>query len=109
MLADHGEQLPRARALIEKAVSLDSKNGAYLDSLGWVLFKLGQPHQALPQLLKAVQYTSPPDATVLDHLGDVYLALHQAGKALEYWKKSFSVETSDDVKHKIEQYSGGTR
>jgi tetratricopeptide (TPR) repeat protein len=109
MLADRGEQLPRARALIEKAVSLDSKNGAYLDSLGWVLFKLGQPHQALPQLLKAVQYTSPPDATVLDHLGDVYLALHQAGKALEYWKKSFSVETSDDVKHKIEQYSGGTR
>jgi tetratricopeptide (TPR) repeat protein len=109
MLADRDEQLPRARVLIEKAVSLDPRNGAYLDSLGWVLLKLHQPHQALPQMLKAVQYSPEPDATVLDHLGEVYLALHQVDKALEAWKKSYSIETSDDVKHKIEQYSGGSR
>jgi len=109
MLADRGEQLPRARALIEKAVNLDPKNGAFLDSLGWVLFKLNQPHQALPQMLKAVQYTAPPDATVLDHLGEVYLALHQIDKAVESWKKSYSIEPNEDVKHKIDQYSGGTK
>jgi tetratricopeptide (TPR) repeat protein len=108
MLADRGEQLPRARALIEKAVNLEPRNGAFLDSLGWVLFKLNQPHQALPQLLKAIQYTSPPDATVLDHLGEVYRALHQIDKALEAWKKSYAIEASDEVKHKIDQFSGGT-
>jgi tetratricopeptide (TPR) repeat protein len=86
MLADRGEQLPRARTLIEKAVSLEPKNGAYLDSLGWVLFKLNQPQQALPQMLKAIQYTPEPDPTVLDHLGEVYLALHQIDKAVEAWK-----------------------
>ena len=109
MLADRGEQLPRARALIEKAVNLDPKNGAYLDSLGWVLFKQNQPHLALPQMLKAVQCTAPPDATVLDHLGAVYLALHQIDKAIEAWKKSYAIEPNEDVKHKIDQYSGGTR
>jgi tetratricopeptide (TPR) repeat protein len=109
MLADLGRQLPRARALIEKAVSLDPKNGAYLDSLGWVLFKLNQPQQALPQLQKAIQYTTPPDATVMDHLGEVYLALHQIDKAVEAWKKSYAIEPNDDVKHKLDQYSGGTR
>jgi tetratricopeptide (TPR) repeat protein len=108
MLADRGQQLPRARGLIEKAVSLDPRNGAYLDSLGWVLFKLNQPHQALPQLLKAIQYTPEPDATVLDHLGDVYLALHQIDKAVAAWKKSFAIDGNDDVKHKFEQYSGGS-
>jgi tetratricopeptide (TPR) repeat protein len=108
MLADRGQQLPRARGLIEKAVSLDPRNGAYLDSLGWVLFKLNQPHQALPQLLKAIQYTPAPDPTVLDHLGEVYLALHQLDKAVEAWKKSFAIDGSDDVKHKLEQYSGGS-
>jgi tetratricopeptide (TPR) repeat protein len=108
MLADRGEQLPRARSLIEKAVSLDPRNGAYLDSLGWVLLKLNQPHQALPQLLKAIQYTPEPDPTVLDHLGEVYLALHQIDKAVEAWKKSFSLEANEDVKHKLEQYSGGS-
>jgi len=107
MLADRSEQLPRARALIEKAVVIDPRNGAYLDSLGWVLFKLKQPHQALPQLLKAVQYTTPPDPTVLDHLGEVYLALHQVNKAVEAWKQSFALEASEDVKRKLELYSGG--
>jgi tetratricopeptide (TPR) repeat protein len=109
MLADRGEQLPRARALIEKAVKLEPKNGAYLDSLGWVLFKLNQPERALPMLLKAVQYTPEADATVLDHLGEVYLALHQTDKAIEAWKKSLSIEANEEVKHKLDRYSGGTR
>ena len=46
-----GQQLPRARTLIEKAVKLEPKNGAYLDSLGWVLYKLNQPALALPWML----------------------------------------------------------
>jgi tetratricopeptide (TPR) repeat protein len=108
MLADRGQQLPRARALIEKAVNLDPKNGAYLDSLGWVLFKLNRPRQALPWLLKAMQYTPEPDATVLDHLGEVYLALRQTDKALAAWRKSFSIEANDEVKRKLDLYSGGS-
>jgi tetratricopeptide (TPR) repeat protein len=94
--------------LIEKAVNLEPKNGAYLDSLGWVLFKLNQPQQALPQLLKAIQYTPEADPTVLDHLGEVYLALHQPDKAIEAWKKSYSIDANEDVKHKLEQFSGGS-
>jgi tetratricopeptide (TPR) repeat protein len=94
--------------LIEKAVKLDPKNGAYLDSLGWVLFKLNQPEQALPLLLKAEQYTPEADPTILDHLGEVYAALHQTGKAVEAWKKSLSIEANDDVKRKLDRYSGGS-
>jgi len=94
--------------LIEKAVKLEPRNGAYLDSLGWVLFKLHQPEEALPWLLKAQQYTPEADATVLDHLGEVYMALHQTGKAIEAWKKSFSIEASDAVKRKLDLYSGGS-
>jgi tetratricopeptide (TPR) repeat protein len=108
MFADLGQQLPRARALIEKAVKLDPKNGAYLDSLGWVLFKQNQPQQALPYLLKAEEYNPEPDSTILDHIGDVYQALHQTDKAVAAWKKSFSLESNDDVKHKIDLYSGGS-
>ena len=107
MLADRGEQLPRARALIEKAVQLEPKNGAYLDSLGWVLFKQKQAQQALPWLLKAVQFSPEPDATVLDHLGEVYLALRQPAKAVEAWKKSLSIESNPEVKKKLDLYSGG--
>ncbi|HEX4122691.1 MAG TPA: tetratricopeptide repeat protein [Verrucomicrobiae bacterium] len=108
MFADLGQQLPRARTLIEKAVKLDPKNGAYLDSLGWVFYKLNEPQQALPWLLKAEQYNPDPDPTILDHIGDVYQALHQTDKALAAWKKSLSLESNDDVKYKIDLYSGGS-
>ena len=107
MLADRGEQLPRARVLIEKAVHLEPRNGAYLDSLGWVLFKLNLPQQALPWLLKARELSPEPDATVLDHLGEVYLALHQSAKAIEAWKQSLSIESNPEVKKKLDLYSGG--
>src|SRR5207237_2536378 len=54
MWAEHGLKLDRARELIEKAVKAEPKNAAYLDSLAWVLFKLNQPQEALPYVLKAV-------------------------------------------------------
>jgi tetratricopeptide (TPR) repeat protein len=108
MLADIGQQLPRARELIEKAVKLEPKNGAYLDSLGWVLYKLNEPQQALPWMLKAEQFSPEPDPTVLDHLGDVYLALRQTDKAVAAWKKSLSLESNEEIKHKLDQYSGGS-
>jgi tetratricopeptide (TPR) repeat protein len=105
MWADRGQNLAKARDLIEKAVKLDPKNGAYLDSLGWVLFKQKQPAQALPWLLKAMQYSTKPDPTVLDHLGEVYMALGQPDKAREAWKKSLLLESNEQIKKKLEASS----
>ena len=79
----------------------EPKNGAYLDSLGWVLFKLNQPREALTWLLKAQELTPEADATLLDHLGDVYMALNQEDKAHDAWKKSLSLEANDDVQKKL--------
>jgi Tfp pilus assembly protein PilF len=107
MWADRGENLPKARAYIEKACKIEPKNAAYLDSLGWVLFKQNHPQDALPWLVKAVELSPEPDATILDHLGDVYLTLHQFSKAMESWKKSLAVEPNDDVKKKLQLLDGG--
>ena len=93
--------------MIEKAVRLEPKNGAFLDSLGWVLFKQKQPEQALTWLLKAAEFTPEADATMLDHLGEVYMALHQPAKAIEAWKKSYSIDATPEVKKKLDTYSGG--
>jgi tetratricopeptide (TPR) repeat protein len=108
MWADRGEHLPKARAYIEKACKLEPNNAAYLDSLGWVLFKLNQPQAALPWLVKAADLSSAePDATILDHLGDVYFTLRQMGKAMESWKKSLAVEPNEDIKKKLQLLNGG--
>lgn len=57
ILAESGKDLDKAEELCRKAVELNSKNGAYLDSLGWTLFKKGDFHQSLNYLKEALQYS----------------------------------------------------
>jgi len=102
MWAERGEKLDQARDLIEKALKVEPKNAAYLDSMGWVLFKQNQPKEALGYILKAVDLNEEPDATLFDHLGDIYSALDEPEKAREAWRKSLGVESSEVVKQKLE-------
>ena len=55
MWAERGENLREAREMIEKAVKAEPKNAAYLDSMGWVLFKLGKPEEALDFLFACLE------------------------------------------------------
>ena len=100
--ADRGEKLDRAYDLLKKAVKTEPENPAFLDSLGWVLFKLNRPADALIQLRKAVDLSPQPDATLLDHLGDIYAALHRWDEARASWKQSLTVEPSAAVRKKLD-------
>jgi len=101
MWAERGTNLTRAREMIEKAVKLDPTNSAYLDSLGWVLFKQGHVKEALEPIRKAVDLNDEPDATLYDHLGDIYAALNERDKAREAWRKSLEVEPNKEVEKKL--------
>jgi Tfp pilus assembly protein PilF len=99
--ARRGENLDQARALIEKAVQLEPKNAAFLDSMGWVLLKLNRPGEGLDYLLKAIENSSRPDALLYDHLGDIYAALNQLDNAAVAWRKSLSLEPNPQVQKKL--------
>jgi len=103
MWAERGTNLTRAREMIEHAVKLDPTNAAYLDSLGWLLFKQGHAKDALDPIRKAVELNDEPDATLFDHLGDVYAALHESDKAREAWRKSLQIEPNKDVEKKLKE------
>ena len=102
MWADRNENLVQAREMIEKAVKLEPDSSAYLDSLGWVLFRLNQPKEALPHLLKAIELSKEPDATLFEHLGDIQAALKQNDKAREAWQKSLAIEPNPEIKKKLD-------
>ncbi len=102
MWAERGQNLERARAFIERALKNDPDNAAYLDSMAWVLFKLNQPRPALDYILKAIKSSEGEDATIYDHLGDIYARLGQTDKARDAWKKSVSLEANVEVQKKLE-------
>jgi len=101
MWAERGTNLARAHEMIEKAVKLNPTNAAYLDSLGWVLFKRGHAKEALAPIRKAVELNEEPDATLFDHLGDIYAALRQPEKAREAWRKSIKIEPNKEIEKKL--------
>ena len=89
MFADRGVNLPEALKMIQKAVELDPQNGAYLDSLGWVYFKLGQYGPAEDNLHKAIDRTAT-DASMHDHLGEVYEKTGRLKLAVAQWERSMT-------------------
>jgi tetratricopeptide (TPR) repeat protein len=87
MLADRNTRLPEALQMINKAIEEEPNNGAYLDSLGWVYFRLGRLPEAEESLRKALQFT-PRDATVRDHMGEVLMKESKVKEAIAQWEVS---------------------
>ncbi len=92
MWVDRGLNLDEAGELIKKALKMDPNNAAYLDSLGWFYFKKGDLKQALATLQTAASLIKPEDATVDEHLGDVYAASNDTAHALDYWQRSAALD-----------------
>jgi tetratricopeptide (TPR) repeat protein len=106
-LADQGRNLPEAEKLIRHAIAVDRldrrkagdpepDNAAYLDSLGWVLFRRGNLGSAKEQLEKAAALPDgATDPTVWDHLGDVYFRLGEKAKAKTAWGTAARLYATD--------------
>lgn len=93
---DHEKNLGRGFTMIQKAVTAEPDNFAYLDSLGWAYFRLGQYEEAVSTLESAAKLAEGKDGTVLDHLGDAYLALGKKEKAVSSWKQATGVLQDED-------------
>ncbi len=93
-LADRSEKLDEALAFIRRALEIDRWNGAYLDSLGWVYFRMGQYENAREPLERAAR-EFPRDSTVLEHLGDLYEKLGDSHRAEAAWKRALEAEPQD--------------
>jgi tetratricopeptide (TPR) repeat protein len=90
--ADKNKNLDQARGMIEKALASEPTNPAYLDSMGWVLYRLGQFAEARTHLEKATQQDGGDDSTIHDHLGDVLIKLELKDDALKSWRKAQEIE-----------------
>jgi len=99
-LADQGRDLDEAERLIRLAIANDRidrrksghgepENAAYLDSLGWVLFRRGRLAEARAELERAgALHAGATDPVVWDHLGDVLFRLGEKDDAKRTWEKS---------------------
>jgi predicted Zn-dependent protease len=104
MWADKGVQLDRAREMLEKAVGREPRNAAYLDSLGWVYFRLGRIDSAEKNLREAHR-REPTDPTIAEHLGDLEMKRGHSAEAIQNWEKALELQTEEPerVRQKLER------
>jgi tetratricopeptide (TPR) repeat protein len=112
LYADQGRNLERAEGMIKIALKSDPDNVAYLDSMGWVLLKLGRLEESKTFLEKAAASPGGADATISEHLGDCYVKLNQPDKAKDAWQKALKDAKDDpypDAKliQRLEEKLGG--
>jgi pentatricopeptide repeat protein len=104
MWADQGVQLERAKEMLEKAVAREPRNAAYLDSLGWAYFRLGQLPTAEKNLREAYR-REPADPTIEEHIGDLEARQGNVEGAIRHWEKALELkhEEPDRVREKLKR------
>jgi len=109
LLADKGIRLDEAKGYIEKALKMDPNNGAYLDSMGWVYYRLEDFEKAIQYLEEAVKYmdlTEEENYLIYEHLGDVYYKVEKFNEAIEAYSKALELKDVKEVRFKIKRAEG---
>jgi tetratricopeptide (TPR) repeat protein len=100
MWADANQNLERAADMLSRAVKQEPRNGAYIDSLGWVYFRQGKLDLAEKYLADATRLL-PRDPTVHEHLGDVFAKRGNYKRALDLYRAALTLEPEEKDEAKL--------
>lgn len=96
-LSQTGKNLSKAESMSYKTIKAEPKNGIYLDTYAWILFKLKRYEEAKIYIEQAMRNYTKQDKTVLEHAGDIYSMTGNTDKAIEFWKKSLEEGNNNDI------------
>jgi len=94
-LADRTDRFQEAHELIARALELSPNDFYILDSMGWVLYRLGRLEEALPHLRKAREIRNDPE--VAAHLAEVLWVLGDRDGARDVWESALKVTPDDET------------
>ena len=93
-------KLDEALDMIERAAAARPDSGYIIDSLGWVLYRLGRYEEAVGHMERAAELM-PVDPIVNDHLGDVYWAVGRKTEARFQWRRALSFATYGNTAEEV--------
>ena len=102
-LSERGIRLDEALRMVKISLKTEPKNSSYLDTAGWIFFKLGDYKSAKDYINQAIKIGGDRPV-ILEHLGDVEFKLGEKEAALQTWQKAYELDkTNSELKLKIEK------
>ena len=95
-LVERNIQLNKALNMAKKAIDLEPDNAAYLDTIGWIYYKMDNIEKALSFIRKSVELDND-NAVVLEHLGDVLIANNQVEEAILFYLKALDIDKDNEI------------
>ena len=95
-LVERNIHLNKALEMAKKAIELEPDNAAYLDTIGWIYYKMDNIDKALSFIRKYVELDNN-NAIVLEHLGDVLIAKNQIQEAIIYYLKALDIDKDNEI------------
>ncbi|MEE8341216.1 MAG: tetratricopeptide repeat protein, partial [Candidatus Neomarinimicrobiota bacterium] len=90
-LVERGEKIELSNKYSRRAIELAPDQAAYLDTYGWILFKMGKTKKAYKYIEKSLKIDDE-NAEVLEHMGDILVKMKKMKDANEYYQKALSID-----------------
>ncbi len=92
-LADRTDRYQEAHGYVKRALQLRPNDHAILDSMGWVLYRLGKYNEAIKMLRQSLEIRLDPE--VAAHLGEVLWVSGEREDAREIWQQALEAAPGD--------------
>ena len=103
-LSEKNIQLERAEHMSHQTIMAEPRNGTYLDTYAWILFRMERYDEARSYIDQAVANDSAQSSVILEHAGDIYSMCGDTEKALEHWTKAQQLDPKNKfLKRKIKK------
>ncbi len=96
------KKLDYALELSKLTIEKEPTNATYLDTYGWILFKIGEIKEAKKYIELAIRNGAYNNSEVLDHYGDIMVALGNCKEAIEAWETIKEVDSEYEIDEKLE-------
>mgnify|MGYP002631131146 FL=1 len=98
-LADQTDRHDEALVLIERALEIKPNEAAFIDSLGWVQYRLENYKDAVTNLRKALSLFDNDE--VAAHLGEVLWVSGEQQEARNVWQKALDARPDSDILKRV--------
>lgn len=104
-LSEEDKDLDKAERMSKKTIDEEPENPTYLDTYAWILFKQKRYEEAQKYIDKVLELSPSPDATLLEHAGDIYSKTGNTKEAVAFWKKALEGKSKNAklIRKKIKQ------